>query len=56
MALVMDIDIGVMAYETCEKLVAAGFTFTWHESVHAPDRLYNWQSELPGMPGQDKTA
>ncbi|MFE2754023.1 hypothetical protein ACFXGA_18695 [Actinosynnema sp. NPDC059335] len=27
--LVSDIDIGVTAYEACNKLVAAGFTFGW---------------------------
>lgn len=56
LALVMDIDIGVIAYETCEKLAEAGFTFSWHESVHPLDRLCNWPSELPGMPGQGGTA
>lgn len=53
--LVMDIDIGVMALETCERLAAAGFTFTWHESEHPLNRD-NWPSQLPGMPEQPQTA
>lgn len=47
--LVTDIDIGVDAYEACQALAKAGFTFTWHESVHLLNRD-GWAAELPGMP------
>lgn len=47
--LVTDIDIGVIAYETCQALTTAGFTFTWHESVHPLNRS-GWAADLPGMP------
>lgn len=53
--LVMDIDICVMAYETCLKLAEAGFTFDWHESEHPLNRD-NWPSQLPGMPVQGRLA
>jgi hypothetical protein len=47
--LVTDIDIGVTAYETCQALAEAGFTFTWHESV-SPLNRGGWAADLPGMP------
>ncbi|SFW11453.1 hypothetical protein [Amycolatopsis australiensis] len=51
--LVTNIDIGVTAYETCQSLAAAGFTFTWHESVHPLNRS-GWPADLPGMPATDQ--
>ena len=48
--LVSDIDIGVDAYETCQRLAAAGFTFGWHDTQHPFNRYYCWDSDLPGMP------
>jgi hypothetical protein len=47
--LVTDIDIGVDALTACEDLAAAGFTFTWHDSVHSLNRG-GWPANLPGMP------
>lgn len=47
--LVTDIGIGVVALHACEKLAAAGFTFTWHESEHPLNR-HGWPAGLPGMP------
>lgn len=47
--LVTDIGIGVDALTACEAMAAAGFAFTWHESVHPLNRD-GWPSTLPGMP------
>ncbi|WP_157528221.1 hypothetical protein [Nocardia sp. NRRL S-836] len=51
----MDIDISVMAYETCMRLAESGFTSSWHESEHPLNRD-NWPAQLPGMPGQNGAA
>jgi hypothetical protein len=47
--LVTDIDIGVVAYESCQALIASGYTFTWHDSQHPLNRA-GWPTQLPGMP------
>ncbi|MCP3803224.1 hypothetical protein NLX83_28495 [Allokutzneria sp. A3M-2-11 16] len=42
-------DVGVEAFESCQLLARAGFTFFWHESEHALNRS-GWPAALPGMP------
>lgn len=47
--LVVDVDLGADALDACQRLAAAGFTFTWHADEPVLNRT-NWPCQLPGMP------